>query len=134
MKDLTDAQILHHLKQNTVSRNEQLSVLVNLLNSIKENAVLAIDGAWGSGKTVFIKQLLMLADNSCEDYGRNALDNVAIEKLRASQKAFYFNAWENVITIVEFAAFVMCVMKLPTLSISMSAKAASWAHVERTSI
>jgi energy-coupling factor transporter ATP-binding protein EcfA2 len=95
MKDLTDDQILHHLKQNTVYRNEQLSALVKLLNSIKENTVLAIDGPWGSGKTVFIKQLLLLADSSSEDYACSTLDTKSIEKLQTTQKVFYFNAWEN---------------------------------------
>lgn len=95
MKELTDAQILHHLKQDTIGRNNQLSVLVKLLNSANENTVLAIDGSWGSGKTVFIKQLCMLADSSIEDYGRQSLDDAAIEKLRDDQKVFYFNAWEN---------------------------------------
>lgn len=95
MRDLTDDQILHHLRQNTIGRNEQLSVLVKLLNIAKENTVLAIDGAWGSGKTVFMKQLMILADSSVDDYGRNQLDDAAVEKLRETQKTFYFNAWEN---------------------------------------
>jgi hypothetical protein len=95
MKDLTDDQILHHLKQNTVSRNNQLSVLIKLLNSRKENTVLAIDGSWGSGKTVFIKQLLILADGSVDSNGHDELDMDAIADLRSKQKTFYFNAWEN---------------------------------------
>jgi len=94
MKELTDDQILDHLKQNTIGRNKQLSVLVKLLNSGKDNMVLAIDGAWGSGKTVFVKQLLMLADESVEDYGRNTLDVEAIKKLRETHHTVYFNAWE----------------------------------------
>lgn len=95
MKDLSNEQILHHLQKDTISRNHQLSVLVKLLNSAKENMVLAIDGSWGSGKTVFIKQLCMLADKNIEDYGKQSLDSTAIEKLRNKQKVFYFNAWEN---------------------------------------
>lgn len=95
MKDLSTDQILDHLKRDTIGRNKQLSPLIKVLNSRRENTVIAIDGAWGSGKTVFIKQLLMLADNTVEDYGHNTLDDVAIEKLRETQKAFYFNAWEN---------------------------------------
>ncbi len=94
MKELTDKQILGHLRNNTILRNNQLSVLVKLLNSLKENTVLAIDGAWGSGKTVFVKQLLMLSDDTIEDYGNNTLDKDAINLLREKQKTFYFNAWE----------------------------------------
>lgn len=94
MKELTGKQILEHLRNNTILRNNQLSMLVKLLNSLKENTVLAIDGAWGSGKTVFVKQLLMLSDSAVEDYGNNTLDKDAIELLREKQKTFYFNAWE----------------------------------------
>lgn len=36
-----------------------------------------------------------------------------------------------VITVVEFAAFMKCLVTLPTLSASLTTKAASWAHVER---
>ena len=94
MKELTDKQILRHLRNNTILRNNQLSMLVKLLNSLKENTVLAIDGAWGSGKTVFVKQLLMLSDDTIQDYGHNTLDENAINLLRKKQKTFYFNAWE----------------------------------------
>ena len=74
MKELTDKQILRHLHNNTILRNNQLSMLVKLLNSLKESTVLAIDGAWGSGKTVFVKQLLMLSDSAIQDYGHNTLE------------------------------------------------------------
>ena len=86
MKELTDKQILEHLRNDTILRNNQLSMLVKLLNSLKENTVLAIDGAWGSGKTVFVKQLLMLSDNAIQDYGHNTFDKTAIDFLRERQK------------------------------------------------
>jgi hypothetical protein len=95
VKDLTDAQILAHLKKNTILRNNQLSVFIRLLNSLNDSATIAIDGAWGSGKTVFVKQFCMLADENTEDFGHDTLDDAEIEKLRNSQKVFYFNAWEN---------------------------------------
>ena len=94
MKELTGEQILKHLRNNTILRNSQLSMLVKLLNSLNESTVLAIDGAWGSGKTVFVKQLLMLSDSAIQDYGHNTLDEPAINLLREKQKTFYFNAWE----------------------------------------
>lgn len=90
MKELTDEQILKHLRNNTILRNNQLSMLVKLLNSLKENTVLAIDGAWGSGKTVFVKQLLMLSSDTIKNYGHNTLDETAIRTLRKKQKNFLF--------------------------------------------
>lgn len=95
VKDLTNEEILEHLKKNTIFRNKQLSTLVKLLNSFKDSKTLALDGAWGSGKTVFVKQLQMLADKDVSDYGNDTLDRAAIETLRTDQKVFYFNAWEN---------------------------------------
>lgn len=95
VRDLTDSEILEHLKKNTVLRNKQLSVLVKLLNSIEIGSTLAIDGAWGSGKTVFVKQLQMLADEAVADYGHNTLDDSEISKLRKEQEVIYLNAWEN---------------------------------------
>lgn len=95
VKDLTDKEIIEHLKKNTIFRNKQLSVLVKLLNSFEDSKTLAIDGAWGSGKTVFVKQLQMLADETIEDYGHNTLDDTEIAKLRKHQEVIYFNAWEN---------------------------------------
>jgi KaiC/GvpD/RAD55 family RecA-like ATPase len=95
VRDLSNDEILDHLKSNTIFRNQQLSILIKLLNSIKDSTTLAIDGSWGSGKTVFVKQLCMLADENVNDYGRNTLDEDAIKKLRTDQKIFYFNAWEQ---------------------------------------
>ena len=95
MKELTDEQILEHLRNDTILRNNQLSMLVKLLNSLKENTVLAIDGAWGSGKTVFVKQLLMLSDSAIQDYDHNTLDKAAINLLREKQKTFYFKIRKN---------------------------------------
>lgn len=95
VRDLTDPEILNHLKNNTILRNKQLSVLVKLLNSIDIGSTFAIDGAWGSGKTVFVRQLQMLVDETIEDYGRNTIDDSEISKLREEQEMIYFNAWEN---------------------------------------
>lgn len=95
VKDLSETQILEHLQKNTIQRNNQLSVLVRLLNSLDASTTIAIDGAWGSGKTVFVKQLCALADKDVENYGNSSFDETEIEELRNSQKVFYFNAWEN---------------------------------------
>lgn len=95
VRDLTDSEILNHLKNNTILRNKQLSVLIKLLNSIDIGSTFAIDGEWGSGKTVFVRQLQMLADETIEDYGRNTIDDCEVSKLREEQEVVYFNAWEN---------------------------------------
>lgn len=95
VRDLNDIEILEHLKKNTLLRNKQLSVLVKLLNSLETSSTLSIDSAWGSGKTVFVKQLQILADETVNEYGSNTLDDTEISKLREHQELIYFNAWEN---------------------------------------
>ena len=98
MKELSDEEILFHLEQDTIGRNGQLSVLMKLLNGSKDNTVLAIDGSWGSGKTVFVKQLAMLTEDTAETYNVGKLRNIdlaALEDLRKKHDVIYFNAWEN---------------------------------------
>lgn len=95
VRDLTPEQIKFHLKNDTIKRNEKLSVLMNWLDSLDASAVFAIDGRWGSGKTVFVKQLCMLADESEEAIEHSAIDTESVEQLQETHKVFYFNAWES---------------------------------------
>lgn len=95
MIELNNDEILEHLQANTIERNRQLSIFIKLLNSIEENKVLAIDGAWGSGKTVFIKQLLLIVNQENKQNNTPpSLNAEDIKDLQENQKAFYFNAWE----------------------------------------
>lgn len=94
-RDLTESEILEHLKKNTIGRNQQLSVMTQLINSASDNTFLAIDGAWGSGKTVFVKQLVMLGDDDQEMANIKDIDASTIEQLRKTHAVIYFNAWEN---------------------------------------
>lgn len=94
LKELTDEEILQHLKNDTLRRNQQLSVLLKLLNTRKESTTIAIDGGWGTGKTVFVKQMMLLT-NTEHSIQNASLDEAAIEEFRGAQRVFYFNAWEN---------------------------------------
>ncbi len=89
------------LVDNAVGRNTQLDTFMGLLNSIKHSTFIAIDGKWGSGKTVFVKQLEYL--NLC-DFGADEMPKVAL-RAGLSQDAIidfqskylthYYNAWQN---------------------------------------
>ena len=42
-------------QKDCIRRNRMLHRFVNLINSIDDNCVIAVDNQWGSGKTFFYK-------------------------------------------------------------------------------
>ena len=97
MKELTDKEIQEKLEKDSIGRNEQLMVLIKLLNSFNENRVLLLNGEWGSGKTVFIKQLKLLNENNDINFNDQVLKNGndAISEFKTKYSVYYFNSWEN---------------------------------------
>ncbi|MCJ1995006.1 hypothetical protein GYN24_10485 [Lactococcus piscium] len=61
-----DSQIFELLKENLLNRNEDLYALFSFINGIKGQMILNIDGAWGTGKSVFLRQLEYIS--STEEY------------------------------------------------------------------
>lgn len=97
MKELTDREIQEKLEKDSIGRNEQLMVLIKLLNSFNENRVLLLNGEWGSGKTVFIKQLKLINENNDINFSDKVFKNSndAINEFKARYSVYYFNSWEN---------------------------------------
>lgn len=96
MKSITNSDLLDMLTKDYIGRNQQLSTLVRFINSFNEPTTIAIDGSWGSGKTVFVKQLELL--NTEEQFNNKqppSIDEVALEDFRNNYSVYYFNAWEN---------------------------------------
>lgn len=54
--------LLQTFEQDAIVRNIDIYRFVNLLNVIEDNCAIALDGAWGSGKTFFVKQTKMVLD------------------------------------------------------------------------
>lgn len=95
MRVVDQAFVQELLSRNYIGRNTQLATLIRLINSLNGNQILAVDGAWGSGKTVFVKQLDLLCDaddlpQSIPDIKRDDID-----ALRNTYTSIYYNAWEN---------------------------------------
>ena len=63
-------------KNDTLGREENITVLTQFITSFEQSIVLCIDGGWGQGKTTFIKMW------------QQYLNNQHIPTI-------YFNAWEN---------------------------------------
>lgn len=52
----TKENIRRSLEEDTVGRKSLVYRFVSLLENLKENTVIAVDGGWGSGKTFFVMQ------------------------------------------------------------------------------
>ena len=50
------------INKDSIDRNESLIKFVSLINTIDESCSIAIDGAWGDGKTFFVLQSKLLID------------------------------------------------------------------------
>lgn len=88
---LSDAELEDILSKDYLNRNSYLNNFIYVLNSINKNTALTLDGNWGSGKTVFVRQLVAANENS----RYKNIDPEAIKLFRSKYDVFYFNAWEN---------------------------------------
>jgi len=88
----TKKELESSLKNDSLGRNSYLANLLQMLTTISEHTVLALDGNWGSGKTFFIKQLEYLSTKPA-NYAN--INKDSIEKFNNLYSVFYFNAWEN---------------------------------------
>lgn len=95
MKTLDQKTISNLLAKNYINRNSQLATFIQLVNTLEGNHILAIDGAWGSGKTVFVKQLDLLCDSDDVPTSTPRIDQQDIQGLRETHASIYYNAWEN---------------------------------------
>lgn len=100
-KQFTTDEIEKLLRTNVIRRNETINTFLGMLNSIQTNTFLSVDGRWGSGKTVFIKQIELLNymdlgnDNSLQFFHASDLSEATVEEFQARYIAYYFNAWQN---------------------------------------
>ncbi|MBQ9684864.1 hypothetical protein IJV57_05350 [Candidatus Saccharibacteria bacterium] len=91
-RDATTQDIEETLKNDAIGRNTYLNNFISSINSINHNAIIAIDGSWGSGKTYFVKSLEYVAKNNTKFHN---ITKEAADKLKEKYEVFYFNAWKN---------------------------------------
>lgn len=98
--ELTEENLKKSLVNDTLSRNSRINVLLKLINSLRKNTIISIDGAWGTGKSVFVKQIETI--NRCvflDDEGNNLnirnIDNSVKNTFNDNYMVYYYNAWEN---------------------------------------
>ncbi len=91
--------------RNLIGRNEDIFAFIEMLSTLEENYSIALDGQWGSGKTFFVKQMIMLIDATYgalhSEYTKTEQENILSllppEHVGFAKKNFaiYFDAWEN---------------------------------------
>lgn len=90
-----DGQILKLLKKDLLNRNENLYALFNFINGIEGQMILNIDGAWGTGKSVFLRQLEYVSrTNDYIEYGGTEYEKI-VDTFKKEYFVFYFNSWEH---------------------------------------
>ena len=96
---LTDDNIEYYLKNDFIDRNKYINSLGKLLLKLDSGAIISLDGKWGSGKTVFLKELEYLVNNENDSEYKN-IEKSVINQLRAEYMVFYFNSWEMIVVIM----------------------------------
>lgn len=94
----TDENIRKTLINNTSGRNEAIANFIMLLDNIESNTVIALDDAWGNGKTFFIKQLQMVLQSYNEKSEadiKNIITRYIGEHEIGNYIAIYYDAWTN---------------------------------------
>lgn len=109
----TFENVAETLLNDTLKRNNYLYKFYDLLKCINSSCSICLDGAWGSGKTFFVKQaqLLLLSENPLLEIGKldiniteeekNKLKEIQEAKLKKIkdikniQYPIYYDAWDN---------------------------------------
>lgn len=84
-------EIFKIITLNALNRNTHLKNLFTIFDSISSPIVLSVDGGWGSGKTIFLKQFEYLAN--CDEI--TLPDEFKIKTFKENNTVFYFDAWQN---------------------------------------
>lgn len=101
----TEENLLSTYKNDQIGRNTDIHAFVDILNSLEDSCSIALDGAWGSGKTFFVKQAKMVLEScspieSKSEY-RDEVKTVwknyhsGKEPEFQAQLCVYYDAWEN---------------------------------------
>ena len=101
----TEENLLSTYKNDQIGRNTDIHAFVDILNSLEDSCSIALDGAWGSGKTFFVKQVKMVLEScspieSKSEY-RDEVKTVwknyhsGKEPEFQAQLCVYYDAWEN---------------------------------------
>lgn len=94
---VNDENIRKTFEEDALGRNEYVLGLVKWINSIENNAILSLEGDWGSGKTFLLKQLELIYENKeIISKWKNKSNNINLSDFNFEDaKVLYYDAWEN---------------------------------------
>ena len=90
--------------KNTIGRNKDILNFIRILDAIDENYSIALDSYWGSGKTFFVKQVMMILDSlsekayTCFEGKEQILNCWKMLSKNTELKSYatiYYDAWKN---------------------------------------
>ena len=93
--EFDDGDLLKMIQSDSVGRNKYLNKFIGALNTVDKNTYISIDGGWGSGKTVFMKQIELLSRLNTKVIDLLELDKDVVRNFQEKYTVFYYNAWEN---------------------------------------
>lgn len=97
----TDENAFDLLKEDPLKRNPAVFRFLQLIDAVDENCSIALNGKWGSGKTLFVRQIKLLLDafnskTNISDEMRQALLGILPESVECSIcTTVYYDAWSN---------------------------------------
>lgn len=107
----TNENVYQTFVDDKIGRNPKVFKFIALINKIETSCSLSLDGSWGSGKTIFVKQVKMVLDSLNQfkvkgDYFEQEEETVKTIFSRLCDKTtpvesikphvcVYYDAWEN---------------------------------------
>lgn len=106
----TEENIEESLVKDLLGRNRELAKFIEILDNANQNLTLSLNGGWGSGKTFFVKQAVLLLNHSNAIYrNQNQINEndpvltkwnnmIALQtakQIKTNHYAVYYDAWEN---------------------------------------
>ncbi len=88
--DFSDENVKRTIKGDFFGRNVYITKLINYVWEANEQTSFVVNGEWGSGKTVFMHQFMLMAKDE-ELSGELGIDDYNVGDL----EIYYYNAWEN---------------------------------------
>ena len=97
----TDQNAVELLKSNPLGRNNAVFRFLQLIDSIDDSCSIALNGEWGSGKTIFTKQIKLILDynnpqSSLPNDLREDMDSIGKQIPECTNcSTVYYDAWSN---------------------------------------
>ena len=82
------------LRDDSIGRNSFLNILMNLLSNMPSPSTVALNGKWGSGKTIIAKQLEWIGEQKKTEVFPN-IDREVVDEFKKQFIPYYYNAWKN---------------------------------------